>query len=83
MKIGLIYTLFLPKLHELREKFKYDGKAVIILDSLKAHHNIVEKIDAEKENIVFHFLVAYLSDQTQPLDLGLFGIMKKFQQNFL
>ena len=75
-------TLFLPKLHELREKFSYDGKAVIILDGLKAHYNIVEKIDTEKENIVFHFLVAHSSDQTQQLYLGLFGIMKKFQQNF-
>lgn len=55
---------------------------LIILDGLKAHYNIVEKIDTEKENIVFHFLVAHSSDQTQQLYLGLFGIMKKFQQNF-
>lgn len=75
-------TIFLTALHELREKYKYNGKTVIILDGLKAHYNIIDKIDAEKENIIFHFLVAHSSDQTQPLDIGLFGIMKRSQQNF-
>ena len=55
-------TIFLTALHELREKYKYNGKTVIILDGLKAHYNIIDKIDAEKENIIFHFLVAHSSD---------------------
>lgn len=51
-----IYTLFLPKLHELRGKFNYDGKAAIFLDLLKAHYNIAEQIIAEKENMIFLIL---------------------------
>lgn len=52
------------------------------MDGLKAHENLISQIDSEKENIFFHFLVLYSSDQTQPLDLVLFEVMKKFEQNY-
>ncbi len=75
-------TQFLTSLHNLRQKYQYNGKAIVIMDGLKAHYNLIEKIDCQNENIIFHFLVAHSSDQTQPLDLGIFGVMKHFEQNF-
>lgn len=52
------------------------------MDGLKAHEDLVENINADEEKITFHFLVPHSSDQTQPLDVGLFGIMKRFEQNY-
>lgn len=73
---------FLPGLRCLRQRFNYFGRAVIIMDGLKAHDNILNEIDISNENIIFHFLVAHASDQQQPLDLVLFGLMKRYEQNF-
>ena len=75
-------NIFLPALRRLRTQFEYNGKAIVIMDGLKAHQNLISQIDSEKENIFFHFLVPHSSDQTQPLDLVLFGVMKKFEQNY-
>ena len=52
------------------------------MDGLKAHENLLDKIDVEAEHIVFHFLGARMSDPTQLLDICLFGIMKGYEQNY-
>lgn len=41
-----------------------------------------KKINLQKENIVVLFLATHTTDQTQPLDLTIFGIMKRFQMNY-
>lgn len=74
--------IFLPKLHYLREKYSYNGTAVIITDGLLAHSNAFDQIDLQREKLVVHYLEPHSSDQTQPLDLGIFGGMKKFISNF-
>ena len=73
---------FLTGLRCLRQRFNYFWRVVIIMDGLKTHDNILNEIDISNENIIFHFLVAHASDQQQPLDLVLFGLMKRYEQNF-
>lgn len=73
---------FLPELRILRQKFKYNGRAVIITDGLLAHKSAFDSIDLSKENLVIHYLEPHSSDQVQPLDLGIFGGMKRFLSNY-
>lgn len=80
--LSWINNKFLPELHFLRRRFNYFGRAVIITDGLSAHYNAFSQINLQQENLYIHFLTAHSSDQTQPLDLGIFGGMKRFMPNF-
>ena len=73
--------IFLPYLHLLRQKNNYYGRAVLILDGFLPHKLSFEQIDLQGENLYIHYLVPHSSDQTQPLDLAIFGIMKKFMND--
>lgn len=75
-------SVFLPKLHETREAFNYFGPALLIYDGLGAHINILENIDLSNENLIIHILPAHSSEQTQPLDLGIFATAKRFMSNY-
>lgn len=74
--------IFLQELHYLRSRYNYFGRAVIITDGLFAHHKAFDQINLQQENIYIHYLAAHSSDQTQPLDLGIFGGMKRFIPNY-
>lgn len=75
-------TIFLPNLRDLREKVQYYGKAVLIMDGYLSHQKVIESLNFEEDNLFIHFLVPHTSDQTQPLDISIFGVMKRFQANF-
>lgn len=75
-------TCFLPNLRRLRIQYQYFGRAVLILDGYKSHKNALGQINLTLHNLSIHFLSAHTSDQSQPLDLGIFGCMKQIQSNF-
>lgn len=52
---------FIPHVRHLRELFQYNGRAVLIMDGFVGHHNGIETLDLEKENIDIHFLVPHSS----------------------
>ena len=62
---------------DLREKIgTYDERAVLIMDGLKCHtmEPIVELL--RRHNVTVLLLVAHSSHMTQPLDVGIFGLVK-------
>lgn len=75
-------TIFIPKLEELRKELNYDGNAIIILDGYTAHKNLIHTLNYSDKKIIFHFLIPHSTDQTQPLDIGIFAQMKRFSSNF-
>ena len=72
---------FIPHVRNLRKQFQYDGKAILIMDGFIGHHNGLETLDLSNEKIDVHFLVPHSSDQLQPLDVSIFGSMKRFASN--
>lgn len=77
-----IKYVFLPHLHNLRQQTGYRGRAVMILDGYLPHKNSLSQIDLQGENLIIHYLVPHSSNQTQPLDLVIFGLMKRFMNDF-
>ena len=75
-------TIFLPNLREARKKYNYYGPAVLIMDGLAAHKIAIQKLNIYNDNLIVHFLPAHSSDQTQPLDLGVFAVAKRFMLNY-
>lgn len=75
-------TIFLPALHELRNRYEYYGKVVLIIDGYGPHHIALDQIDFSRENLIIHYLPPHASDQMQPLDLEVFGILKRYANNF-
>ena len=73
--------IFIPYLHNLREQQNYYGNAVIIMDGFVGHHNGIETLNLEEENIIIHFLVLHSKYMLQPLDIGIFSPMKRFASN--
>lgn len=54
----------------------------MILDGYLPHKNSLSQIDLKGENLIIHYLVPHSSNQTQPLDLVIFGLMKRFMNDF-
>ena len=63
-----------------REELRYPGFAHIMLDGCRAHFED-ELLDfLFKNGIELHVLPPHSSDQLQPLDLGIFSILKSAQK---
>lgn len=75
-------TVFYPHIQKLRKLYSYTGQAILIMDGYKAHELALDQQDLINNNIKVHYLVAHSSDQMQPLDIGVFGIMKRFMGNY-
>ena len=77
---------FLPNLFSHRCMDAYWGPALLLMDNLLSHKKVVgaepsqDLIYLEKYNLYILFLVPHSSDQTQPLDLGIFGNHKAIAQ---
>ena len=69
--------IFIPVLSAKRTKYNYSGKAVLLMDQFVAHKNGIENIDLNQLNLEVIYLVPHTSDQTSPLDLGIFGEQKR------
>jgi hypothetical protein len=65
-----------PDVEQQRDKLSYEGYAHLILDSCTCHTSDVFVEDCLYHGINLDYLPAHTSDQTQPLDLGIFGILK-------
>ena len=62
-----------------RAQLRYYGPAILLLDGFVGHHSdLIEEI-CEEQNIVLIFLPPHASDQVQPLDLGIFAQVKRWQ----
>jgi hypothetical protein len=70
-------TVFFPAVEERRRHFCYGGKAVLLLDGLGAHHTDRFLQTCSERNIEVVTLVPHSSDQTQPLDLMTFALLKQ------
>lgn len=73
-------NVFLPHLQLKRIKYNYNGPALIILDGLKAHHLVLDKVNEQTNNIIIRFMPPHTSDQVQMLDLGVFGYQKRISK---
>lgn len=75
--------VFIPFVRRKKLKYEYDGKTVLLMDGLRAHAAVAEELEEALtgENIKVIFLVPHTSDQTQPLDLGIFATQKSISQN--
>ena len=71
-------NVFIRQLKQKRDKYNYSDKVVVILDGYTAHIHVLQSLAdlLTNEKIVLKFLVPHSSDQTQPLDLGIFGVAK-------
>ena len=72
---------FVPEIAQRRYYFNYDGPALLILDGFGVH--LCDEFDelCQENNIFIQLLPAHTSDQLQFLDLGIFGIQKRWMSN--
>jgi hypothetical protein len=66
-----------PAVEERRREWNYDGTVVLLLDGLGSHHTEKFLSDRRDRKIDVIFLVPHSSDQTQPLDLITFALLKQ------
>lgn len=77
---------FIPNLIAHRFTDDYWGPALLIMDNLLSHKKVVgaapdqDLIFIPQYNLIVLFLVPHSSDQTQPLDIGIFGVHKALSQ---
>jgi hypothetical protein len=69
--------VFFPALEERRRPFRYQGKVILLLDALGSHHTDAFMAGCAERNVDVVFLVSPSSDQTQPLDLLTFAVLKQ------
>lgn len=69
--------IFIPHLQLKRTKYNYWGPVYVIADGLRAHHAVLDVVIKGEDNIKIIYLPPHSSDQTQALDLGVFGFSKR------
>jgi hypothetical protein len=69
--------VFFPAVAQRRAEFEYTGRAVLLLDGLGSHHTDEFLQTCAGQDIDVLFLVPHSSDQTQPLDILTFALMKR------
>ena len=70
-----------PAMRQRRAEMDYDGPILLIMDGFSCHQSDRFLELCEPENIVCRLIPPHTSDQLQPLDLGIFGIQKRWQTN--
>ncbi len=70
------YEYFFPEVEKKREKYKYTGECILILNGFGPHDNDIFLDECSKNGIIPFFLPPHSSDQTQPLDIGIFAVQK-------
>ena len=71
--------IFLPELEHRREKYKYQGEAILLLDGCSAHSSNLFLDECSYKNVYPFYEPAGASDQVQALDLGIFGVQKNLK----
>jgi hypothetical protein len=69
--------VFFPAVAQRRAETGYTGRAVLLLDGLGSHHTDEFRQTCAGQDIDVRFLAPYSSDQTQPLDVLTFALMKR------
>jgi hypothetical protein len=69
--------VFFPAVAQRRSEFGYTGRALLLLDGLGSHHTDEFLQTCASQDIDVLFLVLHSSDQTQPLDVLTFALMKR------
>jgi hypothetical protein len=69
--------VFFPAVVQRRVEFKYTGRALLLLDGLSSHHTDEFLQTCAGQDIDVLFLVPHSSDQTQPLDVVTFALMRR------
>lgn len=69
--------VLVPYMVESRKKYQYSGPAVLLLDGCSSHITTKFFEVCEENMIKVFFLPAHSSNQTQPLDLGIFHLHKE------
>jgi hypothetical protein len=69
--------VFFPAVAQRRAEFGYTGRALLLLDGLGSHHTDEFLQTCASQNIDVLFLIPHSSDQTQPLDVLAFALMKR------
>jgi hypothetical protein len=70
-------TIFFPIVEPHREDIAYNGKALLLLDGLGSNHIPKFRADCSTRNIEILARVPRASDQIQPLDLLIFGLLRQ------
>ena len=71
------FSNFCLNLMQKRIRFHYNGPALLIVDGFRPHINSLNKFNISNLNLYVLFIPAHSSDQTQPFDLGTFGLSKR------
>ena len=74
--------VFIPELKRKREKYEYDGLAVLTLDGCSSHISDFFLDECTHTNVYPFYEPAGTSDQVQALDLGIFGNQKKIRSRY-
>lgn len=77
-----IRTIFIPSLIQLREKYNYQGPAILIMDNYEPHSLALQNVHLENYNVFVHYLLPHASDQLHPLDTEIFLLMKRLINNY-
>jgi hypothetical protein len=72
-----VREVFFPAVAQRGAEFEYTRRAVLLLDGLDSHHTDEFLQTCAGQDIDVLFLVSHSSDQTQPLDVLTFTLMKK------
>lgn len=70
------FECFFPEIRKKREEYKYKGECLLILDGFGPHENDEFLNACTDEGIIPLPLAPHSSDQTQPLDIGIFAVQK-------
>ena len=70
------FNYFFPAIRKRREEYNYHGECLLIIDGFGPHENDDFLTGCTEEGIIPLQLAPHSSDQTQPLDIGIFGVQK-------
>jgi hypothetical protein len=68
--------ILFPYIEATRERLGYHGKALVLIDGCSAHYGEHFTEESSWRGVHIVFLPPHTSDQTQPMDLGIFGVQK-------
>ena len=71
------FSNFCLNLMQKRIRLHFNGPALLIMDGFRPHINSLNKVNIPNLNLYALIIPAHSSDQTQPLDLGTFGLSKR------
>lgn len=72
-----IKIIFISILLQMLEIYYYQGPAVLIIDKYEPHIITIQNFHLENYNVIVYFLPPHASNQVDPLDTEIFGLMKR------